>query len=420
VLISVTAAVRAWLSEFALNKTNQQRRSSMKIGMTSAILVGILGAPWAASANAQDIALGYLPSAAGPFATFSKTNEISAQIAIDEINAGGGIAGKKLRIVAFDTAGKPDQAVVGLRKLADDDKVLAIIGPFSSSECRVVFPAGDRAGVVAMSMASSAPKLAEPFQYAFRNTSDEGYMFERVMRALKSKNVPIATGAIAYATDDVISKVMGENVLPGIMKKAGTDVKLSVTFQTAAFDFSAQASQLVAQPTDLIGVGSGPEPATRLVQELRRQGHKGRLVAGSTIADPELGRQMGTAGDGTTIPTTFYSELNDRTKAFQAEFAKRARAAGLDRGMAAQFDAATYDIVLLYAHAMKQANVTGEPSKLATERTAIKDELRKMKNFGALEGAISFGANGDALKPVYAIQLQAAKWTLIEQFAPDL
>ena len=390
----------------------------MKIALTGAILVGGLAVPCAGIA--QDIPLGYLPSAAGPFATFSRTNEIAAQIAIDEVNASGGISGKKLRLVSFDTAGKPDQAVVGLRKLADDDKVVAIIGPLSSSECRVVFPAGDRAGIVAMSMASSAPKLAEPFRYAFRNTSDEGYMFERVMRALKAKNLPIATGAIAYATDDVISKVMGENVLPGLMKKAGTDVKLSVTFQTAAFDFSAQASQLVAQPTDLIGVGSGPEPATRLVQELRRQGHKGRLVAGSTISDPELGRQMGAAGDGTTIPTTFYAELNDRTKAFQAEFAKRARAAGLDRTTAAQFDAATYDIVLFYAQTMKQTNVTGEPSKLAAERTAIKDELRKIKNFPALEGAISFGENGDALKPVYVIQLQAGRWTLIDQFAPDL
>jgi branched-chain amino acid transport system substrate-binding protein len=391
----------------------------MKFASISAILIAALAA-WSSGAAAQDIALGYLPSAAGPFATFSKTNEIAAQIAIDEINAGGGIAGKKLRIVSFDTAGKPDQAVVGLRKLADDDKVLAIIGPLSSSECRVVFPAGDRTGIVAMSMASSAPKLAEPFQYAFRNTSDEGYMFDRVMRALKAKNLPVATGAVAYATDDVISKVMGENVLPGLMKKAGTDVKLSVTFQTAAFDFSAQASQLVAQPTDLIGVGSGPEPATRLVQELRRQGHKGRLVAGSTIADPELGRQMGAAGDGTTIPTTFYPELNDRTRAFQAEFAKRAKAAGLDRTTAAQFDAATYDIVLFFASAMAQANATGDASKLAAERTAVKDELRKMKNFPALEGAISFGANGDALKPVYVIQLQGSRWTLIEQFAPEL
>jgi branched-chain amino acid transport system substrate-binding protein len=390
----------------------------MKTRLTAAV-AGALIALWAGSAAAQDILLGYLPAGAGPYATFSKTNEISAQIAIDEINAAGGIAGKKLRIVSFDTAGKPDQAVVGLRKLAEDDKVLAVIGPFSSSECRVVFPAGDRAGVATMSMASSAPKLAEPFTFAFRNTSDEGYMFERVMRALKQKNLPIATGAVAYATDDVISKVMGEAVLPGIMKKSGTDVKLSVTFQTQAFDFSAQVSQLVGQPTDLVGVGSGPEPATRLVQELRRQGHKGRLVAGSTIADPELGRQMGKAGDGTTIPTTFYPDLNDRTKAFQAEFAKRAKAAGLDRSTAAQFDAASYDIVLFYAHAMREAKITGDAGKLAAERTAIKDELRKMKNFPALEGAISFGSNGDALKPVYAIQLEDTKWTLLSQFAPE-
>src|SRR5712691_5617736 len=234
-------------------------------------------------------------------------------------------------------------------------------------------------------------------------------MFERVMRALKQNNLAIATGAIAYATDDVISKVMGENVLPGIMKKSGTDVKLSVTFQTQSFDFSAQVSQLVGQPTDLIGVGSGPEPATRLVQELRRQGHKGWLVAGSTIADPELGRQMGAAGNGTTIPTTFYADLNDRAKA-----------AGLDRTTAAQFDAATYDIVLFYANAMKAAKVGGDPAKLAAERTAIKDELRKMKDFPALEGSISFGANGDALKPVYVVQLQDGKWTLIGQYAPGL
>ncbi len=141
-------------------------------------------------AQAQDLLLGYLPSLAGPFATFSRTNEIAAQIAIDEINAAGGVNGKKIRAIAFDTAGKPDQAVVGLRKLAEDDKVMALIGPFSSGECRVVFPAAERAGIVSMAMASSAPKLAEPFTYGLRNTSDEGYMFERVMRTLKDKNLP--------------------------------------------------------------------------------------------------------------------------------------------------------------------------------------------------------------------------------------
>jgi branched-chain amino acid transport system substrate-binding protein len=370
----------------------------------------------AGTARAQDIVLGYLPAGAGPFATFSKTNLVAAQMAADEINAAGGIAGKKIRIVSFDTAGKPDQAVVGVRKLAEDDRVLAIIGPFSSSECRVAFPAAERAGVVTMSMASSAPRLAEPFSYAFRNTSDEGYLFTRVMRALKEHNLPVATAALAYATDDVVSKTMGEIVLPNVMKAAGTDIKLSVTFQNQAFDLAPQVSQLVAAPTDLVGVGSGPEAATRLVQEMRRQGHKGRLVAGSTISDPDLPRLMGPAGDSTTIPTTFFGGLDDRTKKFEAEFIQRAKAAGVDRVAAGQFDAATYGIVQIYAQAMKTANVTGDPSKLVAERTAIRDEIRKLKDFPALEGPISFGTNGDALKPAYIIEIKDGKWNLLARY----
>src|SRR3954471_24949147 len=91
------------------------------------LVIGAFAGSWLAAtmgmAASQELLLGYLPAAGGPFATFSKTNLVAAQMAVDEINGVGGIGGKKLRIVSFDTAGKPDQAVVGLRKLADDDKV---------------------------------------------------------------------------------------------------------------------------------------------------------------------------------------------------------------------------------------------------------------------------------------------------------
>jgi branched-chain amino acid transport system substrate-binding protein len=394
--------------------TKETSDMAKRFGISICAAVAIIAT--VGTASADDIVLGFLQAGAGPFATFSKTNLVAAQMAIDSINAKGGIAGKKIRVITFDTAGKPDQAVVGLRKFADDDKVMAIIGPFSSSECRVAFPAAEQAGVPTMSMGSSAPKLAEPFTYAFRNTSDEGYLFSRVMRALQEHNLPIATAALAYATDDVVSKTMGEVVLPNVMKKAGTDIKLSVTFQNQAFDLAPQVSQLVATPTDLIGVGSGPEAATRLAQELKRQGSAARLVAGSTIADPELPRLMGAAGDGTTIPTAFYGALDDRTKTFETEFIRGAKAAGIERSAAAQFDAATYDIVLMYAAAMKAVQVTGDPAKLAAERTAIRDELRRMKDFPALEGPISIGSNGDALKPAYIIEMKDSKWNLLATY----
>ena len=118
------------------------------------------------------------------------TNEIAAQMAVDEINAAGGVNGKKLKIMSFDTAGKPEQAVVGAaqarrRRQGDGDHRAVQLGRMPR---RV--PGGERAGVVMMSMASSAPKLAEPFTYGLRNTSDEGYMFQRVMKTLKDKKYP--------------------------------------------------------------------------------------------------------------------------------------------------------------------------------------------------------------------------------------
>jgi branched-chain amino acid transport system substrate-binding protein len=388
----------------------------MKSNLYSALLAAALTTMASGATRADEILLGNLYAGAGPFATLAKTNLIAAQMAVDETNASGGINGKQVKIISFDTAGNPEQAVVGLRKLAEDDKVMAIIGPFSSGECRVAFPAGEREGIVTMSMASSAPKLAEPFTYGLRNTSDEGFLFQHVMKALKEKGYPMATGAVAYATDDVISKTMGEIVLPNIMKASGVELKASVTFQTQAFDLSAQVSQLAATPTDLVGVGSGPEAAVRLAQEMRRQGVKSRLVAGSTIADSELAIRMGENGNGTTVPTTFFGGVDGKAKTFDEEFVKRAKAAGIERTAALQFDAAAYDIVMFYAQAMKERKITGDASNLAAERTEIRDFLRSMPPFPALEGPVSFGKNGDALKPVYIIEMQDGKWNLIANY----
>jgi branched-chain amino acid transport system substrate-binding protein len=378
---------------------------------TLTLLIGL----FTTTALAQgELVLGYLTAETGPYVSLSRTNEIAARIAVDEINAAGGVNGKKLRYITFDTSGNPGQTVVGLRKLAEDDKVLAIIGPFSSGQVQVAAPAADRAGVVIMAMASSAPKLVANFKFAFRNTSDEGYMFDKVMRTIKSKNLPAATGAVAYGNDDTISRVMGEKVLPALMQKNGVQMRGSVDFKLGAFDLSAQVAQLKANPTDLVGVGAPPEAAIKLVQEMRRQGHNGRLIAGSTINDPDLPVRMGKDGNGTIIPSTWFPELNDNTRKFAAEFTRRAKAANMERHLPAQFDAATYDIVLYYAWAMREGKVSGDAKRLAEERAAMRDALKRMKNFPALEGSVSFGADNDALKPVYVQELRDGKWVLLE------
>jgi branched-chain amino acid transport system substrate-binding protein len=364
---------------------------------------------------ADKLVLGYSMAKTGPYVSLANSNEVAADMAVDEINAKGGVNGKKLTVVKYDTAGDPKQAAVAVRKFAKDDNALAVIGPFSSSEAGVAFKVGEKLAIVQMPMASSKPKLAAPYKFGYRNTTNEVITVTAVMKSLNVHGYPAKTASIAHGTDDAISKAMGTIVFPIVLKKKfGVEIVNVVTFKVkGTFDLSAQVSQLMTKPTDLVAVGAPPEYAIILAKEMRRQGHKGRIIAGATIADPELPQRMGRPGEGTVMPTLFFNNLNDQTKKFSADFAKRAKAAGLPRTVASQFDAATYDIVYIYAEAMKRAGVTGDPNKVVAERDAIREELSKMKDFPAIEGLISFGSDGDALKPVYVLEIKGGEWELL-------
>jgi branched-chain amino acid transport system substrate-binding protein len=368
------------------------------------------------SAHASDLTIGYLAANTGPFSALAKRNAVAIEIAIDDINAKGGVNGSKLVLSVFDTGGKPDQATIGVTHFAQDEPVLAIVGPFSTSECRVSFPVGERLGIPQMSMASSAPKVAASFTYAFRNTTDEAYTYERLFKTIKAKGYAAKSVAIAYATDDAVSESLGTKVLPAAIQQAGLPLEQTVSLRVAAFDLAPQVSQLMEKPTDLIAVGTPPEPMLKLAAELRRQGHKGRMLGGSTVADAELPARMGPNGEGTLITSTFFGGLDDeRTRDFVDKFKARLAAKGEPVVEPNQFDAASYDIVSMYAYAMRQAAVTGDKAKLASERTAIRDEVRKVGKFPALVGPLSINADGDAIKVIYVLEAKGGKWTLVDR-----
>jgi branched-chain amino acid transport system substrate-binding protein len=369
------------------------------------------------SAQAADLTIGYLAANTGPFSALAKRNAIAVEIAIEDINAKGGVNGRKLALASFDTSGKPDQAAAGITHFAEDEPVLAIVGPFSTSECRVSFPAGERLGIPQMSMASSAPKVAAPFTYAFRNTTDEAYTYERLFKTIKAKGYPANSISIAYATDDAVSETLGTKVLPDAIKKAGLPLEQAVSLRVAAFDLAPQVSQLMQKPTDLIAVGTPPEPMLKLAAELRRQGHKGRMLGGSSVADAELPARMGPNGEGTLITATFFSGLDDeRTRDFVMKFQAKLKEKGEPIVEPNQFDAASYDIVSMYAYAMQQAGVTGDADKRAAERTAIRDQVRKLSKFPALVGPLSINADGDAIKVIYVLEAKGGKWVLVDEY----
>lgn len=366
-------------------------------------------------AASQTLSLGYLAANTGPFSALARRNAVAIEVAIDDINAAGGVNGKKLSLSSFDTGGKPEQAVAGVTRFASDEAALAIVGPFSTSECRVSFPVGERLGITQMSMASSAPKVAAPFTYALRNATDEAYTYTRLLKTVKNKGYAHASGAIAYATDDAVSQTLGTTVLPAALKEAGIPLNDTVSLRVAAFDLSPQVSQLAQKPSDLVLVGTPPDSFIKMAAELRKQGLKGRMLGGSTVADADLPARMGANGEGTLISATFFSGKDDtRTQKFVSAFKEKLKAKGEPVVEPNQFDASSYDIVSMYAEAMKRAGVTGDAAKRAQERTAVRDEVRKMKDFPAIVGPISINPEGDAIKVIYILEAKNGQWTLVD------
>ncbi len=367
------------------------------------------------SVQAAEIVIGASLAKTGPYATSARTSETAFDIAVDEINAAGGINGMKIKLIKFDTGGDPKQAQVAVKKFANDDKALAVVGPFTSGEARVAFPAGERLGIVQIPNASSAPGLASKKSYAYRLTEGEFTQFSRLVVSMKRKGLKIDNTQIIYVSDEFISKIVGTKLMPAVFKMQGVKViGKAVSFPTAAFDLSPQISQLKINPAQNVAVAGIVEATVKVAKELRRQGHKGRIIGSGISADPDLAGKLGKDGDGTLYAAWFWRDRDDRARSFTKKFNALNKKRGITKSNPHHVDASAYDIVYILKQAMEKAKVTGDAGKLKQERTAIRDALKDL-TYSGVTGDICFDKNGDAELPAYILEVVNSDTRMIDQ-----
>ncbi|MBO39058.1 MAG: hypothetical protein CMM75_07785 [Rhodospirillaceae bacterium] len=382
-----------------------------KVGIRAAVIASM--AYMTPVQAADEIVLGLSYGKTGLYSTINKTTEVAVDIAVAEINAAGGVNGKKIRIVKYDTAGDPKQAVVAVRKFARDDKALGVIGPFSSSEARVAFAAGEREKIVQIPNASSAPKLADKFSYAYRLTESEYLQFMRVVKTMKKRGAMKKSVAIMYGTDDVVSKAVGMYIMKPILTREKVNITGPIGFATKAFDVSPQVSQLKGKNLDYVGLAGITPIAIRVLKEMRRQKINVPIIGAQIWADPEIVHGMGADGDNAVFAASYYYNLNKRTRDFKDKFVAAAAKQGIKKLWPHHVDASAYDIVYVFKKAMEVAKVTGNPKKVKAERTAIRDALLKT-TFDLVQGKVCFEKNGDAQLPAYIMTMKDKKWNLLD------
>jgi branched-chain amino acid transport system substrate-binding protein len=372
-------------------------RRSGKFACSLAVAAIALAAAPADRAYAQtkldgrSVKIGCLAPITGKGAEWGATAKLSMEIAVEEINAKGGIGGVPVALVCYDTQTLEAEALKAVNRLVERDRVLAVIGPCFSGEFEIIAPQLDsQLKTVINSYCSAKPGLSAMSRWAFRNTLTSDKQLKPVVEAW-IKDYKIKKVAIIYDAEDAVSKGEGAAVLPALFKANNVEVVETLTYRTKDTDYSAQITKVKSLGVDGVGLGSCYQNAAAIAKEMVKQGLSVPVVGGACSGSPGFIEIAGKAAEGAYMSTAAW--LDDPRPEVQAYLTK---IVAKNNGQQPPYGGPrAYDIVYSYKHCIEKSGVTNKSDDLAADREKIRTCLAGLKNFPGVAGEITMDENRD-------------------------
>jgi branched-chain amino acid transport system substrate-binding protein len=364
----------------------------------------------AAKLSGKTVKIGGLFGVSGVCAEWGTNGKIGSEIAMEEINAAGGIGGLPIELTWYDDECKGAPAIPLLEKLAKQDKALVVNGPCQSSTVEVMFPKLERVKLVLVSFCSSKPGLSAMSKgWGFRNTLTSDKQLEPAVKKWKEK-YNIKTAVVLYNSEDAVSTSEGKDIMPALFEKYGIKMQKMFAFQTQTMDFAPFMTEVKALNPDGIGVGSCYEAGAKIAIEARQQGIKAPLLGGACNTTPGLIEIGGKAVEGYYGSTAAWVQGNPdaRVIKFVNEFKKRSPA-GKDPtygGLRA------YDTMYIIKKLIEEQGVTNKPEDLEADREKIRDGWAKLQNFPGIAGETTMDKVGDGVGGVKTLAVEGGKFSL--------
>ena len=357
-------------------------------------------------ASGQDIVIGEFASLTGSEATFGVNSSNGVQLAVDEINNGGGLlGGRKIKIVIEDDQSKPGQPSAAVKKLIASDKAVAIVGEIASSRSLEAAPICQAAKIPMVSPGSTNPSVTEKGDYIFRVCFIDPFqgtvMAKFALDNLHAKKVALLTdvksdyskGLAQYFTDYFTSHG-GTIVVERSYSGGGTDR-----------DFRAQLTSIKAAQPDAIFVPGYYTEAGLIGKQARSLGIKVPMLGGDGWDSPKLAEIGGVALNGCYFSTHFSPKdkapkVQDFVTKYQAKFH------AMPDGMAPL----GYDAMAILGEAIKTAG--------STDAAKIRDALASVKDFDGVTGKITIDAKRNATKSAVVLQVNGKENDFVTTVAP--
>jgi branched-chain amino acid transport system substrate-binding protein len=346
----------------------------------------------------EPILIGLSAPLTGNYSEYGTNWKKAMDIALEKINAKGGIKGRPLEIVAEDSKSDPKDSAQIAQKFSSDPKIVATIGDFTSTACMAAQPIYDRAGVVQLSPTASHPDFAPKSQWSFgiigTQAAEGPFMANYTVTREGKKRI-----AVLYINNDWGIAAQEQYVKKA--KELGAQVVAVDSYFDRDKDFTAVLTKLRGAKPDALYIATMYNDGALMSKQREKLGWSDVEVFGpGSLYSPKLLELGGTAVEGLRTSTIFLE--NDPRPEVQ-EFVKtfKARNNGVAPNM---FAAIAYDAISILANAIDKAG---------TDRKAIRDELAKTKNFIGMTGKISFTERRDVERDYHYLVVKNGAWTLL-------
>ena len=348
-----------------------------------------------AKASGDSITIGTVTTNSGTAAAYGEAEVKGFELAVSEINAKGGINGKKVKLESMDDKGDATEASNAYNKLAGDNNVLAVAGPTISATTAAVAPLADQSKLVTIAPAATSDSI-ETGNYLFRTCFKDSYQGEVAAR-FAAENLKVKKVAVLYGTGDPYSSGVGE-AFAKAAEKLGLEV-VDKESSSSADDtaYSAQLQKIQASGAELLYAPyyysvAGPY----IIPQARSVGFEGYVMG------PDGYDGLKLTGDKSQYNKTYYTthySADDNTNTKVQDFIKSYKSK--NNAEPNTFAALGYDTIYMIKQAIEKA---GENATREDVRNAVAG-----MTFDGVTGKFTMDKSGSPTKSVTVLEMKDGK-----------
>lgn len=352
-----------------------------------AMSVCFAGGDKESSADGAVVKIGFIGPLTGDYANYGTLCRQAVEMAIDEINAKGGVNGASIKLFAEDSEGDSQKALAAMEKLSSSDKVCAIIGPVLTGETFSVAERAQAEGIVIITPSASHKDITNVGDYIFRTTPSDGLQGE-VAGKYWSQVLGYTKLAVLYAKNDY-SQGLYESMSEAFTQDGG-QIVAAETFMVGDKDFKTQLTKLKNTDAQAIYLPDYTAEMAQILEQAAQLGIDKPFLSGDGFLSEEIYSLAGQYTDGVVYTASARVEESNKNKEFKDAYTAK-WGIGPDSFATNAYDA-TYILVSVI-------------EKVGTDRKAIKTGMEQVKDFEGVNGIINFAPNGDlvAYQGVYEV-----------------